>query len=228
MKTEIDQLNEGDILRIDYHRTVFDTDNAIVRIVKSVEEHGEETVVTLVDKWDDVAVHVIRSNNSKTCLSGQVWLEGPINSIEVVGEVSPDFGKDYILFRPQPYRDHILHKSADGKFEKVCNYNVNIHGGEKIREDEITQRQRSLINICSGCSSYLRDHLREKLPERMERSSIDEDTPFLCPRCGEPPERFEHVEMLGGMFSYHEDGKKCGPWSGQAYLEWRLDGSNRQ
>ncbi|MDB9249296.1 hypothetical protein PN419_09850 [Halorubrum ezzemoulense] len=228
MKPEINQLNEGDILRIDYHSDVFDQDGTVDVVVDSVSESEEEIEVGFVDEWNDTLSFKLIVSESEAYLSGDVWQKASVSSTEMLGEVPPDFGMDYILFRPQPYRDHILRKSVTGKFENICKHNVNTHDGEKIREDKVTRRQRSLVNICAGCSSYLHDHLREKLPERMERSSIDEDTPFLCPHCGEPPERFEHVEMLGGMFSYHDDGEKCGPWSGQAYLEWRLEGSNRK
>jgi hypothetical protein len=220
------QLSNGDILRLDYHRTAFDTENRVEVVIDSVREHGEETLITLLDEWGNTTDNEVSITDSEAYLSGNVWDEGPINSIKIVGEVPPDFGKHYILFRPQPFRDHVLRKSRTGKVENVCKHNVNIHDGERIRDDKITPRQRSLINICDGCRSYFNEHLREKLPESMERGQIEEETPFLCPSCGTPPERVEYVRMLTGMISHHEDGR-CGPWQKHIHLDWRLNGYSR-
>lgn len=220
------QLSNGDILRLDYHRTAFDTESRVEVVVDSVREHGEETLITLLDEWGNTTDDEVSITDSEAYLSGNVWDEGPINSIKVVGVVPPDFGKHYILFRPPPYRDHVLRKSRTGKVENVCKHNVDIHDGERIREDKITRRQRSLINICADCHSQFEEHLREGLPEPMGRDQIEKETPFLCPSCGTPPERVEYVRMLTGMMSRHEEGS-CGPWQKQIYLNWRVEGYDR-
>lgn len=222
----LDQLNEGDILRIDYHQTVYDTDKKFEVVVDSVSDNGEETVITLLDEWGNTTDDEVSITESGAYLSAGVFNEGPINSIKVVDEVPPDFGKHYILFRPPPHRDHVLRKSRTGKFENVCKHNVDIHDGERIREDKITRRQRSLMNICADCHSHFEEHLREELPEPMGRDQIEEETPFLCPSCGTPPERVEYVRMLTGMMSRHEEGS-CGPWQKHIYLNWRVEGYDR-
>ncbi|WP_256403452.1 hypothetical protein [Halorubrum salinum] len=220
------QLSNGDVLRLDYHRTAFDTDARMEVVVDSVREHGEETLITLLDEWGNTIDDEVSITSSGAYYSAHPIKEGPIDSIKIIGEVPPDFGKHYILFRPPPYRDHVLRKSRTGKVENVCKHNVDIHDGEKIREDKITRRQRSLINICADCHSHFEEHLREKLPEPMERGQIEEEAPFLCPSCGMPPESVEYVRMLRGMVSHHKDGN-CATWPKQIYHDWRVEGYDR-